>query len=87
MTGVPVRFTSHALDKLEEERDRGFNVSKGLVIEIVRRPYQVVSARVGRKFAQAPMDERHLLRVLFEEEEDGLVIITLYIGARKQYEI
>ena len=40
-------------------------------------------------FAQSPVDERHLLRVLFEEEEEeeGLVIITIYFGARRQYEI
>ena len=38
-------------------------------------------------FAQSPIDDHHLLRVLFEEENEGLVIITVYIGARRQYEI
>ena len=38
-------------------------------------------------FAQSPIDDRHLLRVLFEDEDDGLVIITVYIGTRRQYEI
>ena len=41
----------------------------------------------GRMFAQSPIDESHLLRILFEEEDAGLVIITAYIGARRQYEI
>ena len=40
------------------------------------RPFQVAPARAGRKFAQSLIDERHLQRVLFEEEGDGFVIIT-----------
>ena len=87
MSDLPVRFTAHALDKIKEERERGFDVSEEVAIEIVRRPYQMVQARGGRIFAQSPIDERHLLRVLFEEEGGNLVIITIYIGARRQYEI
>ena len=87
MTGRPIRFTDHALDKLKEERERGFDVDEDLAIEIVPRPYQVAPARTGRKFGQSLIDERHLLRVLFEEEGDGLVIVTVYIAAREQYEI
>ena len=58
-----------------------------LASEILLHPFQVVPARAGRMFAQSPIDERHLLRVLFEEEEQGLVIITVYVGSRQQYEI
>jgi hypothetical protein len=87
VTGQPIRFTAHALDKLKEEKERGFDVDEELATGILLRPSQVVPARAGRKFAQSPIDERHLLRVLFEEESAGLVIITVYIGARKQYEI
>ena len=50
---------------------------------IVLCPYQVALARAGRKFAQSPIDERHLLRVLFEEEGERLVIITVYVAARE----
>ena len=87
MNRRPIRFTAHALDKLKEERERGFDVDEALAIEILSRPYQVAPARAGRRFAQSPIDERHLLRVLFEEETGGLVIITVYIAAREQYEI
>jgi len=83
----PIRITDHALQRLEQERERGFDVSKELSIEILMRPFQVVPARDSRMFAQSPIDDRHLLRVLFEEENEGLVIITVYIGARRQYEI
>ena len=87
MNGGPVKFTDHALDRLRQERQRGFDVDKALAAEILRHPHQLVSARDGRMFAQSPVDEQHLLRVLFEEEGDGLVIITVYIGAWRQYEI
>ena len=87
MNRDPIRFTDHALRKLREERERGFDVDEDLVKEILQRPYQTVHARGQRMFAQSPIDDRHLLRVLFEDEDDGLVIITVYIGTRRQYEI
>lgn len=87
MNARPIRFTDHALDKLRQERERGFDVDEALAMEILLQPDQLTPARAGRRFAQSPVDERHLLRVLFEEEGQGLVIITVYIGARKQYEI
>ena len=82
-----IRITDHALEKLRGEIEKGFNVSEQLAIDILRHPYQVVPARGSRQFAQSPIDERHLLRVLFEEDADGLVIITVYVGSRRQYEI
>ena len=87
MNGRPIRITDHAIQRLREERERGFDVDEDLAREILMRPFQTVPARGVRMFAQSPIDESHLLRVLFEEESDGLVIITVYIGARKQYEI
>ena len=87
MNARPIRITGHALDKPREERERGFEVDDQLAIEILLQPDQVLPARAGRIFAQSPIDERHLLRVLFEEEPEGLVIITVYVGSRRQYEI
>ena len=87
MNQRPIRITDHAHDRLRQERDRGFNVDEALARKILLQPYQLTPARNGRWFAQSPIDERHLLRVLFEEDSDGLVIITVYIGARRQYEI
>ena len=82
-----IRFTDHAIDRLRQERERGFEVDEQTVLDILLHPDQLVPARAGRIFAQSPIDDRHLLRVLFEEENGGLVIITVYIGARRQYEI
>ena len=87
MNGPLIRFTAHALDKLGQERGRGFDVDEHLAAEILLRPAQLLPARAGRMFAQSPIDERHLLRVLFEEEDEGFVIITVYVGSRQQYEI
>ena len=87
MNAPAVRITDHALDKLREERKRGFDVDESLAVHIALNPHQVVAARQGRLFAQSPIDDRHFLRVLCEEEAGGLVIITVYVGSRRQYEI
>ncbi len=86
MNDRPIRITDHALRELQEERERGFDVDENLARAILMQPNQVVPGRSGRSFAQSPIDDRHLLRVLFEEENGGLVIITVYVGARRQYE-
>lgn len=80
------RITDHALRELQEERERGFDVDEDLAKSTLMHPAQIVPGRSGRSFAQSPTDDRHLLRVLFEEENGGLVIITVYVGARRQYE-
>ena len=87
MNARPIRITGHASDRLRQEQERGFEADEALAMEILLRPYQLTPARDGRWFAQSPIDERHLLRVLFEEEPEGLVIITVYVGSRRQYEI
>jgi hypothetical protein len=87
VNGRPVRFTDHALHKVRGRKGGGFDVSEDLAMKIPLHPHRTEPARAGRMFAQSPIDERHLLRVLFEEESDGLVIIAVYVGARRQYEI
>jgi len=39
-----------------------------------------------RKIAQKIIDERHVIRVVFEEYAEALKIITFYPARRKQYE-
>ena len=87
MNSPAIRFTAHALEKLGNERALGFPVDEDLVRGILLSPHQLAPARDGRSFAQSPVDERHLLQVLFEEEVEGFVLITVYIAARTQYEI
>ena len=40
----------------------------------------------GRMVAQKRLDERHVLRVVYEDKPEHILIITLYPGRRERYE-
>ena len=87
-----VRFTSHALRRVAEIAGQGFAVSQELALDILLHPYQVVLEEGKRDIAQSLVDDTHLLRVVYEPENEGtadeaVVIVTVHIGGRSRYEI
>jgi len=43
-------------------------------------------SRKTRKIAQKQVNSKHLIRVVYEEKGDDVVIITFYPARRKRYE-
>ena len=81
----PIRFTAHALWKLGIAQEMGIEIDENSVAEAVRGPREVLLGYSGRSIAQVILDEAHLLRVVYEEN-DEIVLITLYPGRRQRYE-
>jgi hypothetical protein len=65
-------FIQHALDRLKE---RG--ISEKLVIEVIRDPDEIDPENDRRKIAQKLISGR-LLRVIYDEEEESIVVISAY---------
>ena len=63
----------------------GFIVSREQVIETVRNP-EHVDRSVDPQIAQKTISTRHLLRVVFIEDENEIVVVTFYPGVKKRYE-
>lgn len=55
-------------------------------MEILKNPDRVALTKKGRKIAQGKISETHVLRVIFEERDDSIEVITFYPGRRKRYE-
>jgi hypothetical protein len=81
----PVRFTAHAWGKLSIIRRQGFSLDEEQVVGVIQRPQQTVSGYLGRIIAQAILDEEHVIRVVYEEN-DEIIVVTLYAGRRERYE-
>ena len=81
-----VVYGSHAEEKFEILRRHGFVVSKRQVSETLRRPDKVEEGFRGRKVAQRRISEKHVLRVVYEEEEKQIGVVTFYPGRRSRYE-
>lgn len=81
-----IRFTKHAEKKFLVLARHGFRITKDLVILTVEEPEIIDPRRSPLLIAQRQIDYRHVLRVVYKEEDDDLVIITFYPGRRTQYE-
>jgi len=65
-------FIRHALDRLKE---RG--ISEELVIEVIRDPDNADAEGERRKIAQKLIKGK-LLRIVYEDEEESIVVISAY---------
>lgn len=80
------RFSQHARLKFRVLAEHGIDLQEELVLGIVRNPDAVFDGYGGRTVAQGPLDERRVLRVVYEERENDIVIVTFYPGRRERYE-
>ncbi len=81
-----IKFTRHAEQKFLILARHGFRVTRDLVIQTVEEPELVDTNRSPLLIAQSQLDARHVLRVVYREEDDDRMIITFYPGRRSQYE-
>ena len=46
----------------------------------MHNPEEVVQGYKGRLIAQKRVDENHILRVVYEERADHILVVTIYPG-------
>nr|QNO53282.1 hypothetical protein OJOIIACA_00006 [Methanosarcinales archaeon ANME-1 ERB6] len=63
-------------------RRRG--IIKGLALKTLENPEEVKEGKYGRKIAQKVFGE-YLLRVIFEDHENFILVITLYLTKPRRY--
>ena len=79
-------YGTHAEDKFEILKRHGFVVSKRQVRETLRGPQKIEDGFRGRKIAQRRISETHVLRVVYEEKQKEIRVVTFYPGRRSRYE-
>ena len=87
MTIRDVTFTGHAEKKIGILRSHGVILDKETVKNTVINPDATFKSRKGRVIAQKRLDEKHVLRVIYEQEGERARVITFYPGRRSRYEI
>jgi hypothetical protein len=81
-----VKFSDHAILKLKILQEHGVPIDLDLVKLTVCHPDNREPGYGGRKIAQRRLDAEHMLRVVYEEQGDDLVVITFYPARRERYE-
>ena len=82
----PVRFSSHAKQKFRILTQHGVVIKREQVILTVLNPEKQEIARKGRKLAQRGLDRTRVLRVVYEDRDNDLLVVTFYPGRRDRYE-
>lgn len=79
-------FCKHAELKFSILKRHGVNISKEEIIDAILRPDKILSGGHFRKIAQKPFNSEKILRVIFEETKDSIIVITFYPAKRRRYE-
>jgi hypothetical protein len=79
-----VRLSPHAREKLKRLMQIG--VTEVTVIRTVQNPESSVLGYFGRKIAQSSLSDELLLRVIYEETDNSILVVTIYPAKRRRYE-
>ena len=79
-------FSSHAENKFDILKKHGFDISKTTIIAALDSPDTVEPGYRGRKIAQGVLDEEHVIRIVFEDFNDTVKVVTFYPARRERYE-
>jgi hypothetical protein len=79
-------YGTHAEEKFEILKTHGFVLSKRQVRETLRSPEKIDEGFRGRKIAQRRISKTHVLRVVYEEKQKEIRVVTFYPGRRSRYE-
>jgi hypothetical protein len=84
---MQIVFTQHARDKFNVLARHQFTVTEDQVLETIRNPDLIDRRRLPLLIAQRGMTHRHVLRVVYKQEDRNTVkVITFYPGRRSDYE-
>jgi hypothetical protein len=79
-------FSGHAVAKIELLKKHGIILDNDFIKAALAFPDKTDRGYKDRYIAQKKMDEKHVLRIVYEEYVDHILIITLYPGRSERYE-
>lgn len=83
---MKVVFTHHAEKKIKDLRILGIHVKKSLVKNILVNPVHLdTTSDSPKKIASGDFDDHRILRIVFREEHDIIVVITFYPASKGRY--
>ena len=81
-----ILLSDHALAKIELLKKHNVEVDKRFIKNTVLYPDKTEQGYKRRFIAQKRLDDNHVLRVVYEEYTDSILVITLYPARRIRYE-
>lgn len=83
---MEITFTKHAKDKFPILSELGWKITPAQVKNAIKQPQWKGQSRFGQETAMSLLDEEHILRVIFNHENDKIVVVTFHVARRGKYE-
>lgn len=84
---MKIVYTRHVLeDSIPRFKLLGWNITKVKIRQTLMRPKRKGVTRFGQQTVMSLMDKGHILRVIFNEEDGIITVITAHIARRGTYE-
>lgn len=83
---MKITYTKHAEEKFIQLERLGWKITKRKVATIVEKPHWKGVSRFGQETGLGLMDKSHILRVIYDKNDDIIKIITFHIARRGKYE-
>ncbi len=83
---MKVIFTRHAEKKIKDLGKLGVYVTKSSVRHILKNPLNVdAQSDYPKRIASGAFGKKHILRIVFREEDDIITVITFYPTKKGRY--
>ena len=84
---VKIILSWHVLnEKIPLLKSLNWNITKAKIRQTIEKPKWHGTTKYGQLTAMSLVDKGHILRVVFEEEDDIIRVITIHIARRGTYE-
>ena len=83
---MKIIFTKHVLEKFKILEQFGWKITKIHVQNTIKTPKWIGKSRFGQRTAMSTVDSMHILRVIFNQENGKIKVITFHIARRGKYE-
>lgn len=84
---MKIIFTRHVLaDSIPRFKKLGWVITRTKIRQTLKKPKWTGVTKFRQPTAMSLMDEKHILRVIFEIEDDIIRVITAHIARRGTYE-
>lgn len=83
---MKIAFTKHALGKFKTHLAAGWKFTRKDIQAVIKKPYSLEkNEERGVKIALRRWDDKHDLRVIYQEENAIITIITFYPTEKGRY--
>ena len=83
---MKIIYTKHAEEKFLVLRKEGWHITKTKIRQIIKNPTWKGSTRYDQETVIGLVNERHILRIVLDRQDDIIKVITFHIGRRGKYE-